>query len=79
MFNWVKGNTRRLGLTVSSRVGNACTRNRIKRIVRELFRLNKDIFPMADCVVTAKLGAAQLSNKEISTELLELLIKVNKK
>lgn len=31
----------RLGITVSKKVGKAVTRNRIKRIVREYFRLNR--------------------------------------
>jgi ribonuclease P protein component len=34
----------RLGITVSKRVGNAAKRNRIKRLVREFFRQNKESF-----------------------------------
>jgi len=36
---------RRMGLSVGRRVGGACVRNKIKRIIRELFRRNKTIFP----------------------------------
>ncbi|MBR9984571.1 MAG: ribonuclease P protein component [Desulfosarcina sp.] len=35
----------RLGITVSKKVGKAVTRNRIKRIIREQFRLNRPLLP----------------------------------
>jgi ribonuclease P protein component len=35
----------RLGLTVSRRVGNAVKRHRIKRLLREAFRLNQHAWP----------------------------------
>ncbi|MBC2711345.1 MAG: ribonuclease P protein component [Desulfosarcina sp.] len=35
----------RLGITVSKKVGKAVTRNRIKRIIREYFRLNRSFLP----------------------------------
>ncbi len=42
---------RRLGITASKKVGNAVTRNRCKRIVREVFRRNKKLFPEGTDVV----------------------------
>ena len=59
----------RLGVTVSRRVGNAVVRNRLKRLVREFYRLNKDLFAPVDYNIIAKQGAARLAFGEVSQEL----------
>jgi ribonuclease P protein component len=60
----------RLGITVTTRVGNAVVRNRIKRLVREFFRREKGRIPQAqDIVVIARRGAEKLSLSEVSGEL----------
>ena len=64
------GATCRLGVTVSSRVGNAVVRNRVKRLVREIFRARRPLLGATlDIVVIAKPEAAQISHAQAATEL----------
>ncbi len=63
------GGKRKLGIAVSRRVGGAVQRNRIKRVIREYFRLNSLSFPSGDCVVIPGGGAAELTNAEIRERL----------
>jgi ribonuclease P protein component len=61
---------RRLGITVTKKVANAVGRNRVKRVVREVYRKNRDLFPEGcDIVVMAKSGAPELGYHEAVAEL----------
>lgn len=61
---------RRLGLAVSSKVGGAVKRNRIKRILREIFRLNKEVFPASnDIFISVRQGFNPKWFKEIEKEI----------
>lgn len=55
----------RLGVTISGRVGCAVERNRIRRVVRDFFRLNREAFPCGDIVIVAMPGLANRTNDEI--------------
>jgi ribonuclease P protein component len=62
--------TSRLGVTVSSKVGNAVVRNRIKRYVREVFRRRRgDLLRPLDILVIAKKSAADASARQVESEL----------
>lgn len=47
----------RLGVTVSTRVGNAAVRNRVKRWVREAWRARSAELPSMDVVIIARSSA----------------------
>jgi ribonuclease P protein component len=66
----VPGPVQRLGVTVGRRVGGATHRNRVKRLVREVFRRNRELFPSdCDIVLVARPGAERLDYATVKSEL----------
>lgn len=64
----------RLGVTTSRKVGNAPTRNRIRRLVRECFRrLRPRIDPPRDVLVIARPGAPTVRYADVVHELTRAL------
>lgn len=59
----------RIGITVSRKVGNSVIRNRIKRLVREFYRNNRDLFLSADYNIIARSGAVNLGYDDVCQEL----------
>ena len=63
----------RVGLTVSVKLGCAVRRNRIRRRLREIYRLNEERFlPGFDLVVVARGRAAHAGYRELEREYLAL-------
>ena len=68
----------RLGITVSKKVGRSVERNRIKRLIREYFRQNRDKLPGTfDLNIIAKKGAADLSSRQVDQSLEGLFRKIS--
>lgn len=69
----------RLGVTVARKVGNAPTRNRIKRFSREYFRLNRHIITgYWDINIIAKKRAADLSSEQAFLSLKEVFKNISR-
>lgn len=66
-----------MGLVTSRKIGIAAHRNRVKRRLREIFRLNKhQIEPGIDIVFVPKIGAAELNFDKLETIVLNALKQV---
>lgn len=64
----------RIGLSVSKRVGNAVTRNRIKRIIRVVFHeLKEELKGEYDFVVIARQPTAKMNYHEMKKSLHHVL------
>ena len=63
----------RLGISVSKKVGNSVIRHHLTRLIRESYRLNKEMFNSGlDIVVIARESAKDRKYKEIESALLYL-------
>lgn len=64
----------RLGLSVSVKVGNAVVRNRVKRILRDVFRRNRESIPGDfDLVLIPKSSDAMLNYVAAEDAFLDLM------
>jgi ribonuclease P protein component len=64
----------RLGITATRRFGNAVVRNRMKRMLREFFRVRQGaIVPAQDILVIPRAGAEQLTAAQVAEELRKAL------
>ena len=66
-------NTNRVGITVSKKLGHAVVRNRVRRRLRDVYRLNEDKFqPGWDIVVVARSKAVTAEFTRLTGAYLQL-------
>lgn len=64
----------RLGITVSTKLGKAVVRNRVRRRLREIYRLNRDrMVPGYDVIVVARVRAAHTAYQKLEASYLRAL------
>lgn len=67
----------RIGISVSKKVGKAVVRNRVKRRLREICRLNEKIFPKGfDLIFVARVRIKDASYQTMEKSLLDLVRKL---
>ena len=68
-----RSNTNRVGITVSKKLGKAHIRNRIRRRVREVYRLNEELFaPGWDIVLVVRSRAIEADFAALTDGCLQL-------
>ena len=67
----------RLGITVSTKVGGAVVRNRVRRRMKEIYRLSESKMKTGfDIVVVARVKSSHVSFSELQTAMLSLFKKL---
>lgn len=64
----------RMGVSVSKKLGSAVVRNRLRRVMKEIVRLNADrIRSHYDFIVIARMPVAEMDYKEMEKSLMHAL------
>jgi ribonuclease P protein component len=70
--------TARIGLAIAAKtIGNAVARNRVRRTVRESFRLHQHELPAVDIVVSARHAARAATRAQLCSSLVQLWQRVS--
>ena len=71
------GQSSRIGITATKRVGNSVQRNRTRRLLREVFRKNKwRVPPGVDIVINVKSGLVDAGYLELEDDFLAFLERI---
>lgn len=72
-----KGEQNHLGITVSTKIGKAVCRNKIRRRLREIYRLNEEkIKKGCDMIIVARHRARYSEYKELENDFIFLMKKL---
>lgn len=72
------GGTRRIGFAAGKRLGNAVVRNRVKRLMRETYRLNQDkLAEGVDLIIIGRQSIVNVKQPDIVRAFLSLCQKAN--
>ena len=66
-------------VVVSKKQGNAVKRNRVKRVIREIMRCNRDVFPCGNYIIYFNQQCDQFNRKNVLNDLVEIMKKMSKK
>ncbi len=69
---YLKADTRKVGFVVAKKVKKAVVRNRFRRLLREIYRLNKESFPEKGHIILFTKGKSN-NFFVLQNEILELL------
>jgi len=72
---YLNAESRKIGFVVSKKVKKAVNRNRYKRLLREIYRLNKDKFPEKGHIILLAKGISD-DFWVLKSEIFELLNKI---
>lgn len=66
----------RLGVSASKKIGNAVVRNRMRRVIKEIVRLNGDkIVPNTDFILIVRKPAVEMETKQLEKSVMHVLRK----
>ncbi|KRQ85944.1 Ribonuclease P protein component [Caloramator mitchellensis] len=69
-----KKNINRVGVSVSKKIGKSVVRNRVKRLIREAFRVNRQKFKVGhDIIFVARAKSANSSFSDVQKSIFNLL------
>ncbi|HWO97475.1 MAG TPA: ribonuclease P protein component [Bacillus sp. (in: firmicutes)] len=66
----------RVGLSVGKKIGNAVTRNRVKRLIRQvIFEFSSELNQHKDYIIIARMPASDMTYEEVKKSLTHVLRK----